>query len=397
LALQTNGQILVGGSFWSFNGAHLPGLARLNADGSVDSTFGPAAFDGAVYALALQPDGKILAGGNFNHVNGLSRNFVVRLRPDGSADGGFKEVGLGGGVNAIALQADGEVVFGGDCGIARVSTNGTLDVTFNPALRTQDLQVNALGLQSDGKILVGGAFTTINGVPRNCLARLNTDGSVDTAFDAGVSGWPVYCLAMLPRDKILIGGYLSGVNGYSRNGIARLNADGSVDTTFRPGLRAVFIVDGLAVQADGRVLACGWIAGTLPGCVARLNTDGSPDPSFNPGADKPVNCVASQPDGKTLIGGQFTQLNGTNINGIARLNGDTSRTELQFLNPNLYFGTYLCGGVGNTYRIEWTSSLNTPSLWTPLFNVTLQANPQFIVDTNLPAGQRFYRAVQISP
>lgn len=138
--------------------------------------------------------------------------------------------------------------------------------------------------------------------------------------------------------------------------------------------------------------------------MARLNTNGTLDAVFNPGTgpNVPGYTVASvilacQPDGRTLIAGNFTSFNGTNINRIGRLNGDTSLTTLNLLNPQLYFGMNLTGVVSNTYLIECTSQLNTPSLWTPLFNVTLQTNPQFILDPNPVAGQRFYQAVQVSP
>jgi hypothetical protein len=158
----------------------------------------------------------------------------------------------------------------------------------------------------------------------------------------------------------------------------------------------------VAVQNDGKVVIGGGFShvnGTNRVGVARLNTDGSLDLAFNPGtgADN-VDCVASQPDGRTLIGGEFTRFNGTNISGIVRLNGDAALpAQLQFMAPNLYFGTRLYGTVSNTYRVEWTANPNAASLWTPLLNVTLQTNPQFIVDPSPAGGQRFYRAVQISP
>ena len=103
-------------------------------------------------------------------------------------------------------------------------------------------------------------------------------------------------------------------------------------------------------------------------------------------------------DGRILIPGAFTQLNGTNINYIARLNNDNSEAaSFQLLSPNQYFGMYLQGVVSNSYRVEWATNLNVPSLWTPLFDVTLRTNPQFIVDPSPISGERYYRAVQLSP
>lgn len=179
--------------------------------------------------------------------------------------------------------------------------------------------------------------------------------------------------------------------------MAQLASDGSVDTSFSasylgPELRA------LAVQPDGKLIVGGTF-GAFSGCVcegiARLNTNGSIDTSFLPKVNLNVFALAVQPDTKVLIGGDFFTVNGTNINRIARVKGDSSPPAgLQFLDPNRYFGAYLSGTVSNIYRVEWTTNLNTPFLWTPLSNVTLQTNPQFILDPTPAIGkQRYYRAV----
>jgi uncharacterized delta-60 repeat protein len=419
MALQTNGQIVLGGYFTSFNGFNSSDVARVNADGSVDTTFdfgaGP---DGQVNAIAVQSDGKILIGGDFDSIHGVSWNQPARLRIDGSVDTNFDTsfadgAGATNGVTALALQPDGKVLMGGGFsnvgginynGVARLNTNGTLDATFNPGTAVTNGVVNALGLQSTGKVIVGGTFTAFNGVSLNSLARLNSNGSLDTAFNAAIQDGSVITLTVTPQDQIVIGGTFTSINGYSRDGIARLNSDGSVDATFDPGLGVSDgSVMGVSVQGDGKVVIGGsfdTVNNTYYNGVARLNTNGTLDVSFNPGTgvNGQLFCVASQPDGKTLIGGAFTSFNGTNINGIARLNGDSfSATNPQLLAANLYFGTWLYGSLSNTYRIEWTANLATPSLWTPLFDVTLQSNSMFIVDPNPPAGQRFYRAVQVAP
>ena len=424
MALQTNGQIVIGGDFATYNGANRTRVARLNADGSLDFSFDPGVGPGSeVQAIAVQPDGKVLIGGQFSSLNGLSWHQPARLRVDGSVDTSFDTssahgAGAAGPVLAMALQFDGKVLVGGGFtsvgglsynGVARLNTNGTIDVTFNPGTGVSNSvfpYVLALGLQSDGKVIIGGTFAAVNGVPRNFLARLNTDGSLDASFNSGLQGpagfTGVFSLAVLPQDKIVIGGNFSSINGYSRNGIARLTANGGVDTAFNTGF-GVSAVQSLAVQVDGKVIIGGgfsYVDNTNRTDVARLNSDGTLDLTFSPGtgADFTVYCVASQPDGKALIGGNFYHFNGTNIHGVARLNGDTSpTTNLQFMAASLYFGTYLSGTVSNIYRVEWTSNFNTPSLWTPLFNVTLQTNPQFILDPSPADGQRLYRAVQVSP
>jgi uncharacterized delta-60 repeat protein len=398
-ALQTNSQVIIGGSFNSIGGTYCGRVARLNMEGGLDSSFGPVAPDGAVYASVLQPDGTILIGGNFGHVNGVARSFVARLRPDGSVDTSFGDVGPGGSVHAIVQQVDGKLLIGGDYGVSRLNTNGTLDATFNSGLRTY-FSVSSLGLQSDGSIVVGGAFNSIGGTSRNGLARLNANGSVDTNFDAAMSGVGVSCLLVTPQDKIIVGGNFTGFNGYFRINVARLNADGSVDTMFSPGQGPDFNVTAAALQSDGKVIICGPISGgyTLNNHITRMNRDGTVDSTFisNEVANAAINCLAIQGDGNIIIGGNFTQFAGTNINRIARLKGDTSPTTvLQFMAADRYFGTYLYGTVSNTYRVERTSKPNAPALWTPLFDVTLQTNPQFILDPTPIVGQRYYRAVAL--
>src|SRR5207245_652587 len=89
---------------------------------------------------------------------------------------------------------------------------------------------------SDGKSIIGGDFTFLDGVPRNRIARMNENMSLDVGFDpgAGADG-TLYALALQSDGKVLIGGSFTNINGIRRNGIARLNEDGSLDPQFDPG------------------------------------------------------------------------------------------------------------------------------------------------------------------
>jgi hypothetical protein len=426
MAVQTNGQIIIGGNFSTFNGISQNCVARLNSDGSLDGSFGIVQADNAVYAIAVQGDGKILIGGAFSTVNGLSfSQHFARLRYDGSVDTSFNP-GLTdsnspstqrGYIFAMTVQPDGKVIVGGNwypgntngINVARFATNGTLDATFT-ANQNTTFSVHAIGLQSTGKVILGLYIGSSSGP---LLERVSSDGTLDTNFLASVSGliassYTDYSIAMMTNDSFYIGGDFNNVNGYSRIGVARLNADGSIDNSFNPGTGANYTVNCVAVQPDGKVLVGGYFwtfNGVTRNGIVRLNSDGTVDSGFNPGGgvhilnypNPPILCMAIQQDSKTLIGGAFTSFNGTNINRIARLNSDTSSTTLNLLNANNYFGMYVQGTVSNGYRIEYTSTLNTTNLWTPLFNLTLQTNPQFIYDPTPATGARFYRAVQISP
>src|SRR5262249_12032131 len=142
----------------------------------------------------------------------------------------------------------------------------------------------ALALQPDGKILVGGSFTQINGAPRNRIARLNSDGTLDASFLSSGANDTVQALTLQPDGKVLIGGNFTSVNGTARNHITRLNPDGAIDTSFLSVVSGVNgIVQTIALQPDNKILIGGFfnsVNGALRSMVARLKSDGSLDETF---------------------------------------------------------------------------------------------------------------------
>ena len=347
IALQTDGKVLIGGGFFSVNGIGRNRIARLNANGSLDTSFDPGSgatggIDATVLSVALQADDKVIIGGGFSSVNGTNRYFVARLNADGSLDTSFNPETVYPGfssrqVSSAALQPDGKILIGGyfttangSATIARLNTNGVLDASFNPGTGAND--VYSVAMQTDGKVLIAGLFTAVNGISRNRVARLNANGSLDTSFNPGTATTDsvnVNVLALQTDGKVLIGGAFTSVNSASRHRIERLNGDGALDSSFVPGTGANNDVRAVAVQPDSKVLIGGvfvTVNGVGRNRIARLHGDGSLDASFNPGtgANSHVYSVAFQPDGKVVIGGVFTAVNGTNRNRIARLNADGS-------------------------------------------------------------------------
>ena len=293
--------------------------------GDIDFLFSSSnSINSYVQALAVQPDGKVIIGGSFTTVNGAARARIARLYADGTTDASFMSglSGANGGVTSIALQSDGKVVIGGGFTtvngvgrnrIARLNADGTLDGSFQNQLSGANNVINSIALQDDLQVLIGGSFTRINGVIRTNIARLNPDGNLDTSFQSTASlanGGSVSSIVLQKDGKLLIGGNFTNVNGVVRNRIARLNQDGTLDTSFVPVAGSPLI----AIQSDGQVLA-----GTT-----RLNVDGSLDASFKkPSVDGfGVYSLAVQSNGKVLIAGQFTKVNGVGRNSIARLNSD---------------------------------------------------------------------------
>src|ERR1039458_3982826 len=304
VALTSVNQFVIGGNFTSYNGTSRNGIARLNANGSLDGTFLSAlsGADGTVWAVAVQPDGKILVGGAFTHINGTPCNYIARLNANGVLDASFGVAAIcTGPVYALALQPNGQILVGGDFavngqnygGIARLNADGSLDTSFNPGSGT-DGTVLSVVVQPDGKILMGGDFTLVNGSALNSIARLNADGSIDSAgffIGTGADG-TVYSILYSTNvttsvsitnnngtfvtntiastnNSIYVGGQFDSVNGTRRVGFARLNTDGTVDTTFLDtaynqfaGLVRVYSHDTPAVftsgvQSDGSVMIGG--------------------------------------------------------------------------------------------------------------------------------------------
>jgi uncharacterized delta-60 repeat protein len=230
--------------------------------GNLDTGFSPGVgADHDVLTVAFQADGKVLIGGNFTTVNTLAYNRIARLNADGTLDNSFDPgTGADDRVRAVAVQPDGKILIGGSfstvngviCNrIARLNSDGSLDTSFDPGSGL-DNAVRSVVVQADGKVLIGGDFTTVNDVARNRIARLNADSSLDTSFNPGSgAGAVVYAMAVQPDGKVIIGGGFNTVNGVGRNHIARLNEDGSLDSTFDPGTGANNWVDAIALQADG--------------------------------------------------------------------------------------------------------------------------------------------------
>ena len=368
---QPDGKIIVGGSFTHFepdrygNTVTRERIARINRDGSIDTTF-TTYTDGDISAMALQPDGKILIAGKFSYVgNGegasrtvVGRTGIARLNADGSVDTSFVQVNpIGFGappylhypqaiIRAVAVQTDGRILIGGAFGslqpdgsaapitrtrLARLNADGTVDTTFDVAANNVVL---ALLVEPDGDIVVGGGFTTIRPhgatatVTRNRIARLTSAGAIDTGLVASLDN-RVLALARQADGKILLGGEFTsitmpGASAVDAGFIARLNEDGSRDSSFTPSTNGA--VESLAIQADGRLLVGGrftWVRSGNSSSIAvytylaRFFANGVLDTDFSPGANAPVTASIVQPDTTIVVAGYFT--------GLSSGSGSTAR------------------------------------------------------------------------
>jgi len=316
IEIQSDGKILAGGQFTTFTGATQNRLIRLNSDGSKDTSFNiGTGFNSSITNTATQSDGKIIVGGSFTTFTGSTQNRLIRLNSNGSNDTtfnigiGFDRNGLlGTEVQSIAIQSDGKILVGGiysrysastQNNLIRLNSDGSKDSTFNIGSGFNNT-VLPTKIQSDGKILVGGSFTTFTGSSQNYLIRLNSDGSKDTSFDIG-SGFngTVRSIDIQSDGKIIVGGDFTTFTGSSQNYLIRLNSNGSKDTSFNIGSGFNNSVRSIEIQSDGKILVGGSFTTFTDSSqirLIRLNSDGSKDTSFDVGSgfNSNVDTIAIQ-------------------------------------------------------------------------------------------------------
>lgn len=341
-------KIYIAGGFNSINGTARRSFARLNTDGSLDTTFAPGSGATNGYGNFIQelPDGRVFCGGGFAQFDGVARGSMAITSGTGVLDGTFvTSPGLTRGnsfVAATAMQPDGKLLVGGffsysdsaaKQSLIRLNPDGTLDATFNPGGVGGDNSCRAIILRPDGKIYVCGQFRSWNNVPRLRIARLNSDGTLDTGFDPalGLDNAP-FALAEQPDGGVVVVGLFTTANGLQRNGIARFLANGTVDPAFNPGtgfgFGAGYSVFAVGLQSTGKIVVGGAFSGYngVPKAnLVRLNTDGTLDTSFVTTANSNVRAITVLASDKIYLGGQFNQL--VNVTPftrqrVARLNAD---------------------------------------------------------------------------
>ncbi len=419
VAVQSDGKVLAGASGEiDYKGVNYTGLLRLNADGSIDTGFnvtlgndGTVDFPGIAEngAIQLQSDGKIIIAAGFSSVNGTTQNTVARLNNDGSLDTSFVPSGFSGLSNnssgnnqilptrAAAIQTDGKIVVAGrfnelsnsfvDQVVVRLNTDGSNDNTFNAPFHPSS-EGFAVLLQPDGKILVSDEILG--------LLRLNTDGSADTAFnptltsDDGAAG-VVYSIGVLPGGQILVAG------GVSSTGVLRLNADGTTDTTFNVGTpQADAPPYHVAIRGNGTILAAGQfdtVAGQPRDGLAILNANGSLNAATLPsvflsGYDGGADFILQPDDNKILLFGSTPPFEDPGFTYL-RLNADLSVDTTLTAEPSVTaFGAVLyqpgngyllsAGGVGASLVVNATTYALDPANLLHRLNLQGAPDPDFV-------------------
>jgi uncharacterized delta-60 repeat protein len=372
--VQSDGKILLGGTFSTYNGQPCSRFARLNADGSLDNSFSSTGANYKVYSITQQQDGKILVGGSFTFFNGDSAFKFIRLLPNGETDTSFRADRFISRVSEVIVQPDGKILVGGSfssinelpyINLARLYSNGKLDTTFN----TQNCMngtVETMALQPDGKLLIAGSFTQYFGVQGYRIARVNTDGSADTTFNPGIggAGSTVEAIHLRPDGKIMLCGQFSFYNGTTVGHLVLTNSDGTIDFSYPHFPAANLPIYALAALPHGGYLFGGSFSTyqTNPAAnIVSVRPDGGFNSQFNPGTgtDNEITALTIYKQTKVLVSGYFTTYNGTFRNRIARLYNCLTQQP-----DSIYGNSYaLCSGTPQTYsvnpvagatRYEWT-------------------------------------------
>lgn len=338
MAEGSDGSVVVVGAFTNYNGTTINRISRLDPNGVLDGTFaiGTGA-NGNVVDVELLPGNGMFLGGAFFQFNGVQARRVVKLLPNGTVDSGFSAgiPGPNAQVNTIAVQSDGKVVIGGtftEVGgvprnrIARLNANGTLDTGFDPGAGA-NADVTCVDVLEDGRILVGGHFTSFNGTARSSAAVLNTDGSLDNTFaiGAGFNSFVFACLA-LPDGTSMWAGSFSTFDGVLQRAIAHLDANGSAVAGFQNLMPFGSEVFSIAPLPTGGFVLGGVFTGVgthVAPNVAVIDGTGSPDVNFVPGAGPSSQPLAIEQlaSGRLLLGGTFSSYDGITRNRIARIEG----------------------------------------------------------------------------
>jgi uncharacterized delta-60 repeat protein len=370
--LQPDGKIVAGGAFTGVNGINQISLARLNADGSRDTTFVSPFVTGStqttIFALALQTDGKILVGGTLVTPGGTKT--LVRVNADGSLDTSFVVApsSVFGQVSKIVVETNGQILASGAfSGVSRLNPNGSFVESI--AMFTFNNIFKSFILQPDGKFVIGG-MANFGG---DATLRF-VGANIDPTFRGGTNMiLPIRGnLELQPDGKILMFG-ISGpvtVDGITRRGMLRLDSSGAADPSLDVGISGGSIQD-IKLLANGKFIGGGFFF--LPGDTngygfARFNADGTLDSTFpvtspSRNTNEIVRSVNIQTNGKVIITGDFSQVAGVSRTLIARFEGDTSVV------PNISIGNVSLneGNIGTT-AFNFTVSLSAATTQTVTVN-----------------------------
>jgi uncharacterized delta-60 repeat protein len=286
LTLQSDGKILLGGSFTLYNGTSINRIVRLNTDGTIDSSFVVGTgFNGTVNDIKIQPDGKIVIVGSFTTYNSTTANRIIRLNTDGSIDSSFNTgTGASGDLNYISLRADGSMYIASSNslnitynGIStlrlfRINSDGTRDTSFTSAVTYLSSNINDMIATDDGGVITVGLMGSTTSFASNygSIYKHTSTGARDTTFlMTGARNasniQSINCISLDVSNKYLLAGYFYNFNGQVSRKFVRINQNGSIDTVspfflqdFSTSSSTFNKIETIIRLSTGKIVIAGW-------------------------------------------------------------------------------------------------------------------------------------------
>ncbi|MCH2223158.1 MAG: T9SS type A sorting domain-containing protein [Crocinitomicaceae bacterium] len=383
--VQDDDKIIVGGNFSHYFGESVPRLMRLEIDGELDTAFqnnidfGPAGVVNDIYVL---DNNQILIAGTFSYVNGVPADKIARLNSNGVVDLTFNGPSFtNGNINSIDVQPDGKILVAGDFQyvdgglqyyVARLEIDGAKDLTFTSPLFdnvTFGQFANEIQAISNSKIMVSGSFSCCSPV-----VRLNSNGSVDNSFYLNTSSYIIYDFEELANGKYIIGGTWSSFGGHLTYILEGRNSNGTLDASFNSidgGLSGYTnnIVLSLKRLGDDKIL----VSGTFPDSrdAFIISNTGQRETTFDVQEDFLITAsphrvwnASMQSDGRIIVVGNFDDIGLVNRNGIARLHRATLLSDVVDCGVLIYqFGNQTISPVvSGVYYDTLQSNIGSDSL-----------------------------------
>lgn len=332
-AVQSNERIIIAGSFSRYNYEVANGIARLRRNGQLDPSFNAGiGANGKINTVAIQSNGKILIGGKFTSFNGNDCHNIARLNTDGSFDASFAPAQTDGEVRKIKIHADGRIVLAGDFknvnseaaqGIARIYQSGKLDETFHSSI---DLQYKSgvydFAFAAD-QLYVGIIYkNNIGYTSKTDLLRLNDNGDQDTGFNIPTDEvYEIYSVALTNDGKPVVGGLKEYPSSTLKGLLMQFNTDGTIDPSFEYRSAEYNLAGRIrAIQVLGNNKQI--IGGDFDGHIQLIGADGRIDENFSGSAGNTVYTFAPVSNEKLIVGGVFSDCQSIVRNGVARIRAE---------------------------------------------------------------------------
>jgi uncharacterized delta-60 repeat protein len=341
-----DGKILIGGWFNKINDTYSASVVRLNANGTIDGGFLPFRIPFSyeyVSRIAVQSDGKIIVAGSFTNYLNSGYDNILRLHPDGSLDHSFaKNIVALNYILFVEVDEHDMLAVSDTKTLYKLSPDGALAPGFTPLSANSSGHFYNFKFINENEILVAGTFESFGGIPVKNIARIKSNGTVDAAFDPGKLTYQIFGLAVkadgsfivvdggsakafdnlgnfkqeiygdkkidgLFRDNtgnIFLAGSFHSIMGVKKPFVSKLKDDLTLDNSFTSLLTYTTGITNIAAQSDGKVLVGGSYRlhdiNNFDSRLIRINLDGTVDQSFIPQTTIP-NSLCLLPDGKILV------------------------------------------------------------------------------------------------